>query len=80
MRERIAELPDSWRDALVLREQQGMAYKDIAESSTRPAPQVKTWLHRARCGWLVYWPKMKKHSPRVARLAQPKEYNWGTSL
>ena len=48
MRERIEALPDSWRDALVLREQQEMAYKDIAETLGASEAQVKTWLHRAR--------------------------------
>jgi len=48
MRQRIAELPDAWREALVLREQQGMAYRDIAQTLEATEAQVKTWLHRAR--------------------------------
>ena len=48
MRSRIAALPDHWREALVLREQQEMAYKDIAEMLQASEAQVKTWLHRAR--------------------------------
>src|SRR5262245_46953216 len=48
MRKRIEELTDNWRDALVLREQQEMAYKDIAETMKATEAQVKTWLHRAR--------------------------------
>ena len=48
MRQRIAGLPDSWRQALVLREQQGMAYRAIAETLNATEAQVKTWLHRAR--------------------------------
>jgi RNA polymerase sigma-70 factor (ECF subfamily) len=48
MRARIEALPESWREALVLREQQGMAYKDIAETLSATEAQVKTWLHRAR--------------------------------
>ena len=48
MRQRIEELPAAWRDALVLREQQEMAYKDIAETLDATEAQVKTWLHRAR--------------------------------
>ncbi len=31
-----------------MREQQGLAYKDIAESLEATETQVKTWLHRAR--------------------------------
>ena len=48
MRQRIEALPPSWRDALVLREQQEMAYKDIADTLKASEAQVKTWLHRAR--------------------------------
>ena len=48
MRERIEALPAAWREALVLREQQGLAYKEIAETLGASEPQVKTWLHRAR--------------------------------
>src|SRR5678815_5232217 len=48
MRARIEALPDSWRQALVLREQQELAYKDIAEMRGASEEQVKTWLHRAR--------------------------------
>jgi RNA polymerase sigma-70 factor (ECF subfamily) len=48
MRKRIEELPPSWREALVLREQQEMAYRDIALTLGATEAQVKTWLHRAR--------------------------------
>lgn len=48
MRARIDALPHNWREALVLREQQEMAYKDIAETLNATEAQVKTWLHRAR--------------------------------
>jgi len=48
MRARIEALPDTWRQALVLREQQELAYKDIAEMLGASEAQVKTWLHRAR--------------------------------
>ena len=48
MRARIEDLPEAWRQALVLREQQGMAYRDIAEHLGCSEAQVKTWLHRAR--------------------------------
>jgi RNA polymerase sigma factor (sigma-70 family) len=48
MRQRIEALPESWREALVLREQQDMAYKDIANLLGATEAQVKTWLHRAR--------------------------------
>ena len=48
LRKRIEALPADWREALVLREQQGMAYKDIATTLSASEAQVKTWLHRAR--------------------------------
>ena len=48
MRARIEALPESWREALVLREHQEMAYKDIADLMGASEAQVKTWLHRAR--------------------------------
>jgi RNA polymerase sigma-70 factor (ECF subfamily) len=48
MRQRIENLPPNWREALVLREQQGMAYKDISVMLGATEAQVKTWLHRAR--------------------------------
>src|SRR6188472_611462 len=53
MRARIEALPDSWRQALVLREQQGLAYKEIAEMLGATEAQVKTWLHRARARLLA---------------------------
>jgi RNA polymerase sigma factor (sigma-70 family) len=53
MRARIEALPDTWRQALVLREQQGLAYKDIAELMSASEAQVKTWLHRARARLLA---------------------------
>jgi RNA polymerase sigma-70 factor (ECF subfamily) len=48
MRQRIEELPDAWRQALVLREQQQMPYREIAETLGGTEAQVKAWLHRAR--------------------------------
>ena len=48
VRQHIALLPDDWRSALVLREQQGMGYREISETLGATESQVKTWLHRAR--------------------------------
>ena len=48
VRQHIAMLPDDWREALVLREQQGMGYREISETLGATESQVKTWLHRAR--------------------------------
>jgi len=67
MRARIEALPSSWRQALVLREQQGLAYKDIAELLGASEAQVKTWLHRARARLLAQMAeddkRMRKESP-----------------
>ena len=67
MRTRIEALPSSWRQALVLREQQGLAYKDIAELLTASEAQVKTWLHRARARLLAQMAeddkRMRKETP-----------------
>lgn len=48
VRARIEALPDHWRSALVLREQQDLSYKEIADMLQVTEAQVKTWLHRAR--------------------------------
>lgn len=48
LRRLIETLPDAWREALTLREQQGMGYREIAETLNATEAQVKTWLHRAR--------------------------------
>jgi RNA polymerase sigma factor (sigma-70 family) len=63
MRARIEELPDSWRQALVLREQQGLAYKEIAEMLEASEAQVKTWLHRARVKLLGQLEEDDKRKP-----------------
>jgi RNA polymerase sigma-70 factor (ECF subfamily) len=48
LRQRIDALPENWRKALILREQQELAYKEIADMLSATEAQVKTWLHRAR--------------------------------
>lgn len=63
MRARIEGLPDSWRQALVLREQQGLAYKEIAEMLEASEAQVKTWLHRARARLLAQMAEDEKRKP-----------------
>ncbi len=68
MRARIEALPDSWRQALVLREQQELAYKEIAEMLGASEAQVKTWLHRARARLLSQMADEdnRKEAPPVA--------------
>src|SRR5436190_11429097 len=63
MRARIEALPDSWRQALVLREQQELAYKEIAEMLGATEAQVKTWLHRARARLLAQMAEDDKRKP-----------------
>ncbi len=48
VRQYMAGLPDNWRQAMVLREQQDMGYREIAEVMNATEAQVKTWLHRGR--------------------------------
>ena len=56
---------DAWAsDALLmLREQQGMAYKDIAESLHATEAQIKTWLHRARAAGGIAGRGLEKRLP-----------------
>ena len=67
MRARIEALPASWRQALVLREQQELAYKDIAELLGATEAQVKTWLHRARARLLAQMADDEKRNSETDR-------------
>lgn len=71
MRQRIEQLPPAWRDALVLREQQEMAYRDIAETLQATEAQVKTWLHRARARLMSQM--NADETPRAGRTVQEDE-------
>ena len=44
----IAALPDNPRNAILLLQQQGLSYEEIAESLDASVSAVKTWIHRAR--------------------------------
>lgn len=44
----IEALPDNHRAALLLREEQGLAYSEIAEELAIPESTAKTWVRRAR--------------------------------
>ena len=44
----IAELEDSFRECLLLREVEDMSYEEIAEITTLPVGTVKSRIHRAR--------------------------------
>lgn len=44
----MAKLPERQRTALLLRKQQGMSYREIAEAMNANEGRVKTWIFRAR--------------------------------
>ncbi len=48
VRKHMAALPHNWREAMVLREQQELGYREIADVMGATESQVKTWLHRGR--------------------------------
>jgi transposase len=73
MRGWIEELPDAWRQALVLREQQELSYKEIAELLEASEPQVKTWLHRARARLLGQMAEDDMRKPGENSPAKPGE-------
>jgi len=44
----VARLRPEYREVVVLRHQEGLAYEEIAELAGMPLGTVKTYLHRAR--------------------------------
>ena len=44
----LAALPENQRSALLLLQQQGLSYDEIAETLNTNISSVKTWIHRAR--------------------------------
>jgi RNA polymerase sigma-70 factor (ECF subfamily) len=48
VREAVAELPDTQRAALLLQQDQGLSYEEIAETLDSTVPAVKALLNRAR--------------------------------
>lgn len=48
LREELVKLPEMYREILVLREVNGMAYQEIAEVLSIPMDAVKTRIHRGR--------------------------------
>lgn len=70
LRQWIEALPENWRMALVLREQQEMAYRDIATTLQATETQVKTWLHRARARLAA---NMREDDKRTDSIKDPAE-------
>jgi RNA polymerase sigma-70 factor (ECF subfamily) len=48
LRAALTELPDPYRSVLVLREVQGLRYREIAETLELPINTIKTHVHRGR--------------------------------
>lgn len=44
----LSALPEKQRQAILLRQQQGLSYEEIAETLAASVSAVKTWIHRAR--------------------------------
>ena len=44
----LAALPENQRHAILLLQQQGLSYEEIAEALQASVSAVKTWIHRAR--------------------------------
>jgi RNA polymerase sigma-70 factor (ECF subfamily) len=63
VREAVAELPEKLREAVSLREFEGLAYDEIAEVMGANLGEVKTWIHRGR----------KRLAHRLRRLATQDE-------
>jgi RNA polymerase sigma-70 factor (ECF subfamily) len=61
VREALEELPDEFREVIVLRELEGLAYKDIAQIASIPLGTVMSRLARARDRLQqILAPRMKK--------------------
>lgn len=63
VRRAVAELPEKFRQAIVLREFEGMPYADIAAVMHANVGEVKTWIHRGR----------KALAQRLQRIAAAEE-------
>lgn len=48
LRSAMADLPEAWRQALTLREEEGLSYDDIAQIQKVPLGTVRSRIHRAR--------------------------------
>jgi RNA polymerase sigma-70 factor (ECF subfamily) len=63
VREAVSELPERLREALSLREFEGLSYQEIADVMGANLGEVKTWIHRGR----------KRLAQRLRRLATAEE-------
>lgn len=44
----LADLPENQRNAILMLQQQGLSYEEIASALDASVSAVKTWIHRAR--------------------------------
>jgi len=44
----LTALPDNQRNAILMLQQQGLSYDEIAQALDASVSAVKTWIHRAR--------------------------------
>jgi RNA polymerase sigma-70 factor, ECF subfamily len=63
VREAVSELPEKLREALSLREFEGLSYQEIAGVMDANLGEVKTWIHRGR----------RRLAMRLRRLASAEE-------
>ena len=60
----IAELPEDFREALILREMEDMSYREIAEATGAPIGTVMSRLARARAQLKERWLADERHDMR----------------
>jgi RNA polymerase sigma-70 factor (ECF subfamily) len=44
----LAALPENQRNAILMLQQQGLSYDEIAQALNASVSAIKTWIHRAR--------------------------------
>jgi RNA polymerase sigma factor (sigma-70 family) len=61
----IADLPDDYREVLILREIEGMGYREIAAVTKVPLGTVMSRLARARLALKKHWLQQVEGEPRA---------------
>lgn len=57
----LAALPDNQRNAILMLQQQGLSYEEIAQALDASVSAVKTWIHRARTHLRAELKEFTKH-------------------
>ena len=60
VRQCVQELPDEYREAVVLRDMESLSYEEIAEALGLPPGTVRSRIHRGR---LLLQHKLKEYRP-----------------